>query len=121
MVELLLFSYGFGGIPAIISGLIVAWLVRRRSWISLTIWMVTSALIALVPLALISAVGAVTGEPRAFNTVLVEIITPLWITAILFASLGLRALLIASQVLLPPGRDGGLPQPATEDNEQAGA
>lgn len=119
--ELLLAAYYVGGGPAIIAGLIMAWLVRRRSWIGLRAWSVVTALFTFAPPVLALALAIALGGWRSPEIILIEIIVPMWISAILFASVGLRALLIAGQVLLPPARDDGLTHPVAEDEDRAGA
>jgi hypothetical protein len=109
--ELLFLSYYIGGIPAIITGAIVAWLVSRRGWISSAIWFIATALIAAVPFALMAAIVVIAGDSNRIERMTLEIIAPIWLAAVVFASVGLRATMIASGTLVPPGRSDGVAHP----------
>jgi hypothetical protein len=103
LYEVLLLSYYIGGIPAIVTGVVMAWLVRRRSWIRPETWLVATALVALVSLVFLPVIATATGG-RSIGMAVLDVIAPFWIVAVLFASAGLRALLIAGKALSPPGK-----------------
>ena len=102
--EVLLLTYYIGGIPAMFTGVIMAWLVRRRGWIELEIWVLATALVALAPLVLGATIAAATGVWSGVGMTVLDVIAPFWIVGVLFASAGLRALLIADKVLSRPGK-----------------
>ena len=57
LISALPVAYFFGGIQAVLAGILVAWGIYRQGWVSLAAWMALTIILGLAPVILLIASG----------------------------------------------------------------